>query len=142
MRLLIALIVFLAAPTMRGSEGVDITVTVTNIPGAKGNLLVGLYDSAKSFTDRPLPQSLKIPVTSAGSITATIRNVKPGVYAISVIQDLNENGKLDRAFGVMPKEPLGFSRIREIPRGKPSFEACSFEVGDKNLSLTIPLTVK
>lgn len=123
-------------------EGVTVTVTVTNIPGAEGNLLIGLYDSAKDFTGNPLPNSPKIPVTSEENVVATIENVKPGTYAISVIQDLNGNGKLDKSFIGMPKEPLAFSVIRKIPKGKPKFEACSFEVGTDDLAMTIALVTK
>lgn len=124
------------------NEGVTLTVTVTNIPGAKGNMLVGLYDSAASFTETPLAVSPKIAVTSTEALVATIRHVKPGTYAIAVIQDLNGNGKLDRNFLGMPKEPLAFSVIQEIPNGKPEFTACSFQVKSANVAMTIPLTVK
>jgi uncharacterized protein (DUF2141 family) len=142
MKIIIALL-FLAAP-MRGfaDEGVTLSVTVTNIPGAQGTILIGLYESAGSFTDRPLEVSPKVAVTSTDDLTAKIENVKPGTYAIAVIQDLNGNGKLDRNFLGMPKEPLAFSVIKEIPRGKPDFAACSFEVKDKDVAMTIPLTVK
>lgn len=119
-----------------------LTVTVTNIPGAKGSLLVGVYDSPESFTGKPLPDSPKIPLTSSDSVTAKVEGLKPGTYAVAVIQDLNGNGELDRnAFG-MPKEPLAFSVIKKIPKGKPSFRACSFEIKDEDVALTIPLVLE
>lgn len=142
MKTIIAILFLAASVQGFADEGVTLTVTVTNIPGAKGNMLIGLYDSAGSFTARPLPESPKIPVTSTGNITASIKNVKPGTYAIAVIQDLNGNGKLDRNFAGMPQEPLAFSVIRKIPMGKPDFAACSFEVKKKDVKMTIPLTVK
>lgn len=130
------------APVLNGDEGVTVTVTVTNIPGAKGNLLVGLYDSEKSFLKKPYKNSPKIPITGTGNITATIENVVPGTYAISVIQDLNKNGKLDKSIVGMPKEPLAFSVIREIPRGRPKFGPCSFQVGEEDISMTISLVTE
>lgn len=139
--ILIALFPFLALSLM-AEEGVKLTVTVTNIPGAQGDLLIGLYDSAESFTSAPLPQSPKITLTSKDNVTATIENVKPGRYAIAVIQDLNRNGELDKNFVGMPKEPLAFSVIDKIPKGKPKFEACSFEVLQADLAMTIELVVK
>ena len=120
-------------------EGVTLTVTVTNIPGGKGDMLIGLYNSVESFTDTPLPESPKITLVSKDDLVATIENVKPGVYAIAVIQDLNQNGVLDKNFlGI----PLAFSVIKKIPKGKPAFADCSFEVKDEDLALTIPLTLK
>jgi uncharacterized protein (DUF2141 family) len=133
----------LAATALAGAEETyTLTVRITNIPGAKGQLLVGVYDSASSFTARPLPQSPKIPVGSTSPVTARISGLKPGVYAVAVVQDLNGNGVLDRNALGMPREPLGFSRIQRIPRGKPSFAACSFEIRDRDVSMTIPLTVE
>lgn len=120
-------------------DGVNVQVTVTGIPGVKGTMLVGLFDSAGSFTKSPLKNSPKVRVTSTNPITVTIPNVSPGTYAISVVQDLNENGKLDKSIIGMPKEPLAFSVIKVIPRGKPKFADCSFTVGEEDVSLTIPL---
>lgn len=119
-----------------------LTVTVTNIPGAKGNLLIGLYDSEATFTDEPLAISPKIPVTSSDDVNTTIEGLKPGTYAIAVIQDLNGNGELDRNFLGMPKEPLAFSVISEIPKGKPNFAACAFKIVDADVAMTIPLVLK
>lgn len=119
-----------------------LTVTVTNIPGAKGNLLIGLYDSEATFTDEPLAISPKIPVTSSDDVNTTIEGLKPGTYAIAVIQDLNGNGELDRNFLGMPKEPLAFSVISEIPKGKPNFAACAFTIVDADVAMTIPLVLK
>ncbi|MEM9281216.1 MAG: DUF2141 domain-containing protein [Verrucomicrobiota bacterium] len=120
----------------------DVTVTVTNIPGAEGNLLVGLYDSEKTFTKVPVGESAKVPLTSTKDVTVTFDDVAPGRYAIAVIQDLNGNGKLDKTFVGMPKEPLAFSVIREIPKGKPKFAACAFTVGENPVKMTIPLVLE
>lgn len=121
--------------------GVTLTVEVTNIPGVKGDLLIGLFDSAETFTVTPLPQSPKVPIVSVDPVKAEIKNLKPGTYAVVVIHDLNSNGKLDKVFG-MPKEPLAFSNDPVIPRGVPAFEACTFVVADKDLSIVIPLKLK
>jgi len=123
-------------------DGATITVTVTNIPGAKGELLIGLYNSADTFTVTPLEESPKVPLTSTDPVTVKFIGVEPGTYAIAVIQDLNQNGELDKNFIGIPKEPLAFSIITEIPRGKPDFEACSFEVAAEDLEMEISLTSK
>jgi uncharacterized protein (DUF2141 family) len=122
-------------------DGVTLTVEVTNIPGVKGDLLIGLFDSAETFTVTPLPQSPKVPIVSVDPVKAEIKNLKPGTYAVVVIHDLNSNGKLDKVFG-MPKEPLAFSNDPVIPRGVPAFDACTFVVADKDLSIVIPLKLK
>ncbi len=127
--------------TAAADEGATLTVTVTNIPDAKGTLLVGVYDKSQNFTEKPLPQSPKIPLKSSTPVTAKIAGLEPGTYAVAVIQDLNGNGILDRGPFGMPREPLAFSVIRQIPRGKPSFSACSFVI-ETDLSITIPLVLE
>tara|TARA_R110002096_G_scaffold23303_2_gene74231 strand:+ start:1164 stop:1604 length:441 start_codon:yes stop_codon:yes gene_type:complete len=138
-------LVFAITNVVIGEEvepGITISVTVTNIPGAKGELLVGLYDSDENFTKKPLAQSTVAELTSQDDVTVEIENVLPGTYAIAVIQDLNENGKLDKSILGMPKEPLAFSVIKEISRGKPKFTACSFDVGDEPIEMTISMVVE
>ena len=140
--LTLLLSVFAARSGLAQEKGYALTVTVTNIPGAKGNLLIGIYDSEASFTDEPLPISPKIPVTSTDDVNTTIEGLKPGTYAIAVIQALNGNGELDRNFLGIPKEPLAFSVITEIPKGKPDFTACSFKIVDADFAMTIPLVLR
>lgn len=136
-------IFFLPIQSGQTQEGAyALTITVTNLPGAKGNLLIGLYDSEVSFTDEPLAISPKIPLISGDDVNTTIEGLQPGTYAIAVIHDLNGNGALDRNFLGMPKEPLGFSVIREIPKRKPDFKACAFKIVDADVALTIPLVLK
>lgn len=138
----ILLAVFLPCLLHADEKGVTIKVTVTNIPGVKGDLLVGLFNSENSFTKDPMAISPKVDIETADDLLVEIPNVKPGTYAISVVQDLNENGKLDKSFVGMPKEPLAFSVIKEIPRGKPKFADCSFQVGEEDVELTISLVVE
>lgn len=119
-----------------------LTVRITDIPGAKGDLLVGIYETAESFTASPMEASPKIELTTAEDQVVVFNDLKVGKYAIAVIQDLNRNGKLDRNFFGMPKEPLAFSVLKKIPKGKPKFEACSFEIGEEPVALVIPLITK
>ena len=144
MKLTIFLTLFALLPfsTFATEQTVTLTVKVGNIPRGEGKLLIGLYDSAKAFTKTPLPQSPKIPVKGTKPVHARITGVKPGTYAIVIVHDLNGNGKLDKNFIGMPKEPLAFSRNPKIPMGLPAFEACSFVVGKKDLSFDIPLKLK
>ena len=136
------LFVLTAISPLFAAEGVTLTVTVTDIPGVKGDMLIGLYNSVESFTDAPLPESPKITLVTEAAPVPKLKNVTPGIYAIAVIQDLNQNGILDKNFLGIPKEPLAFSGIKKIPMGKPKFADCSFEVKEEDMAWTIPLTVE
>jgi len=143
MKLFLGLLV-LASTTVFYTEAAAATLTVriSDIPGAKGDLLVGIYATADSFTASPMEESPKIKLTTEEDQVVVFKDLKPGKYAIAVIQDLNENGKLDRNFLGIPKEPLAFSVLKKIPRGKPKFEACSFEIGKEPVYLVISLITK
>ncbi len=141
MKLLFGLLLLLS-PGLFAEEGDALTVRVTDIPGVKGNLLVGLYETAESFTDSPMAESPKIELKTAEDQIVVFKDLKPGKYAIAVVQDLNKNGKLDRNFLGMPKEPLAFSVIKKIPKGKPKFEDCAFEIRDEPVAMVIALVTK
>ena len=44
-----------------------------------------------------------------GTATASLTDLAPGTYAVSVFHDANANGKLDTFLGI-PREGYGFSR--------------------------------
>ena len=140
--LLVTLATAWSFATASAVRGADITVIISNIPAAKGQLLVGLFDSQKGFPRKPLPQSEKVTLTSTDPVKVTIKGVSPGRYAIVVIQDLNTNGKLDKSFVGMPQEPIAFSQNPVIPKGVPKFEDCAFDVAGENLEMEIPLKLK
>ncbi len=143
MKLLLGLLLFVSTGAFAAEPKANLlTVRVTDIPGVKGNLLVGLYDTAASFTDSPMDVSPKIELVTAEDQIVVFNDLKPGKYAIAVVQDLNKNGKLDRNFLGMPKEPLAFSVIKKIPKGKPKFEDCAFDIGEEPVAMVIALVTK
>ena len=70
-------------------------------------------------------------------ITVEIADVDAGEYAIAVIQDLNENKRLDRNFLKIPKEPYGFSGAWK--KGAASFEQALFDAEEYGFRVTIKL---
>jgi 4,4'-diapolycopenoate synthase len=64
-------------------------------------------------------------------------DLPPGVYAVSVYEDLNENHKLDKGFLGIPVEPVGVSKNPPTRMGPPRFEESSFRLGAKPLTIQI-----
>lgn len=86
-------------------------------------------DTEKSYVGSEIPKS---------NGTATFDyQVPPGVYAIVVIDDLNENEKLDRNFLGIPKEGFGFANNPRVFFRAPSFETASIEVKCPRTETTI-----
>jgi uncharacterized protein (DUF2141 family) len=85
-------------------------VEITGIKAGQGNLRVAVFDEAhrEEFPEGTYLHGAEVPATEE-VMTVEIPDVDPGKYAIAVIQDLNENQKLDRNKLRIPKEPYGFS---------------------------------
>lgn len=120
--------------------GTSVSVTVTDLRNAKGVVRACLTGNAKDWPNcKVAATSRKVVVDATGSVTFTFENVAPGSYAIAIAHDENNNGKLDRALLLMPKEGYGFSRDAPVVMGPPSFKAAAFTVGGEPQSQTIKM---
>ena len=68
-----------------------------------------------------------IPVKSKDFIYE-FKNIPVGKYAIAIYQDLNKNGKLDKNWFGIPKEPYGFSYIKKGETGSADFTEALFDL--------------
>ena len=102
----------------------------------KGNIVLSVYDSPEHFRKQAL-QVLRVPTVTAQHQPITL-SLPAGTYAISVYQDANANGKIDRNLIGIPTELGGFSNNPRIVMGPPSFKRCAFRL-EGNLHTTILL---
>ncbi len=111
-------------------------VTVKGLKAGKGNIRVAVFDNAhrEEFPEGTYLYGAEVPAT-AEQVTVAIADVTHGQYAIAVIQDLNENQKLDRNIFTKPKEPYGFSGAWKS--GKASFEDALVDTEKVGFSITI-----
>lgn len=102
----------------------------------KGNIVLSVYDSPEHFRKQAL-QVLRVPTATAQHQPITL-SLPASTYAISVYQDANANGKIDRNLIGIPTELGGFSNNPRIVMGPPSFKRCAFRL-EGNLHTTILL---
>jgi uncharacterized protein (DUF2141 family) len=128
------------AQTSDSSSTNAIKVDVVGLHTNEGKVHCALYSSADGFPD----DSAK----AAKLTTAKIANervvcefpaVTPGEYAVSVYQDENSNGKLDRNFMGVPKEGVGASNDAKGSFGPPKFADARFLYEGGLQELTIHL---
>jgi uncharacterized protein (DUF2141 family) len=98
----------------------NLEVTVQNIKEKKGTIRVGLFTNEKDFLKKATEG--KVVKASGEEIIVSFNNLKPGIYAVSVIHDENENGELDSNFMGIPKEGFGFGNNAMGSFGPPSFD--------------------
>lgn len=121
------------------AQAADLTVNISNITVKQGNVNVALYNEAKDFPEglgRLQGQELN---PSKDKLNIIFKELPPGRYALSVMQDYNGNGMLDRNFFGIPTEPYGFSQREKGETGKPSFEQASFALDKESKTLDIEL---
>jgi uncharacterized protein (DUF2141 family) len=112
-----------------------LTVTVTGIAQRTGKLHVGLATDDKTFSGKSaITQIVDVPAT--GDATITFADLKPGKYAVRVLQDMNDNKTMDFS-GQMPSEPFGFSNVTML-MGPPTFDQCAFALdGNKSVQVSM-----
>jgi len=113
----------------------SLTVTVTKLRNAKGRVQFSLYNKNGSIPDQYYKhffRQLKGEITN-GRSTVMFSNLPEGRYAINILHDENDNGKIDKGF-MLPKEGIGFSNYQSIGlRNRPNFNKASFEVKSNTL---------
>ncbi len=125
------------ALTAAAASGSAVSITVTGLRSAKGQVLGCLTTQPRAFPDcakDPAAHKLVAAIV-ANTVQLEFGPVAPGRYAISLLHDENGNGKADMVL-FMPKEGFGFSRDAPVRFGPPSFNSAAFAVAETSVQLT------
>ena len=109
-----------------------LTVRIENTDIGRGYLMIGIFNNDVNF-----PDSFFIGdrISVSDNITiVTFNDLPVGRYAVSVYQDSNNNGQLDRGIFGIPKEKYGFSNGAR----RPNFNDSSFDFSE-NMTITIQI---
>jgi uncharacterized protein (DUF2141 family) len=139
MKKIISIMVFVMVSVVVFAQQNTLTVNTTGINSIKGNVYVYLYTSEEGF---PIEVSkanrFKKAEVVSNSVTVIFENLKPGIYAVSVYQDIDANGKINKNFLGIPKEPVGVSNNAEGVMGPPKYEDAKFNL-NSNKTIEIKL---
>lgn len=130
--------------TLFSAQAVELEVVIHGIERIQGNVRVGIYDSKETFRIEPMEQSETIEVTEEvveeGRVTAILKDLEPGVYAIAVVWDINKNEELDVSGPFKrPVEPTGFSHNPKMLFGPPKYKDCVFTLTEEGGKMEITL---
>ncbi|MDT0556582.1 DUF2141 domain-containing protein [Patiriisocius hiemis] len=115
------------------NEGTTITVTVP-VKSDKGHVIFGLYNETTFMKAAPI-QGLESKIKD-GKAVVTFKDVAPGVYAISLFHDTNDNKQMDFEPNGMPKEMYGVSN-NVMSMGPPQWNDAKFEVANQPIEMEI-----
>ena len=135
---------FISALIASGSIGAmpfaqagELTVTISDIRNAKGTIMVAVEKSDAGWNDQEKPVAAqKIP--ASGKEVVLKFDLPAGEYAVQVMHDENDNGKLDTNFMGMPTEGYGFSNNPQVMR-KAHFDEAKFALGEAAASIVVRL---
>ena len=114
-------------------------VLVQGVRSGDGQIACALFASHEGFPDEQDKAAHgKVLVASAGTVEFEFDEVPLGKYAISVLHDENNNGRLDTNFLGMPREGYGVSGDAYRRFGPPRYDDALVELGP-GLTLVIPL---
>ena len=117
----LALFMSLLSPALALAELPGVRVVVSGLSPATGTVEISLFDSAESFMKEPYLQQSG-PVDEDGSFETKFVSLPDGEYAVVVVHDANDNGKLDSGFLGFGGEGYGFSNNARSWFGWPDFE--------------------
>ena len=112
-------------------------IEFTGIRNNEGQIAINISSDPKGFPRKPAIeiQFIKDQVKD-GVLIAEIDSLAYGIYAVSVLDDLNSDMEMEM-FLRFPKEGYGFSLNPDIKLRAPKFKECSFELNQPHLKITI-----
>jgi uncharacterized protein (DUF2141 family) len=139
-RIFLTLIVSFAAFANLASA-IELTITVSDIKAAEGQIILRVYTPESEWLSTYQNGPFKTAVISLkdlkGDSLEQTFDLPKGRYAVTALQDLNDNSKLDKNWMGIPTEPIGETERSSAKKGPPKFEDTSF-----NLSATSKKRIK
>jgi uncharacterized protein (DUF2141 family) len=116
-------------------------VKIADIRSGKGKIILNVFKDNNSY-DKEQPYK-KIVFDKKDLVNGTLNvhfGLEPGVYGITLLDDENEDGKINKNFVGIPKEGFGFSNFFMTKMKKPSFD--DFKVDLKSSDIKVEIRVK
>jgi uncharacterized protein (DUF2141 family) len=113
----------------RINTSVDVEIMVKKIKNAKGKILIGIFKDNPSFEKETPFKSIILTKEALSNGTLKVKmQLEPAIYGASLLDDENDNRKMDYNFLGFPKEGFGFSNYYFSGFSKPKFDVFKFEV--------------
>jgi len=85
-----------------------LSITIHNIYPVKGDIYIAIYDNDDDFMDIEKVAFRKIAPIESEVQTIILNDIPAGEYAVSVFQDIDENGELIQILLAYPANPSAF----------------------------------
>lgn len=106
----------------------NLIVEIDNVAPNKGKLYLAFWDNKNDFLNNEKTTFVKAIDGNKKKLNVKIPTVKKGWWAMAILQDENDNKKMDYNFFGVPQENFGFSNNPTIFMSEPSFDECKFNL--------------
>ncbi len=117
-----------------------LNVEISGIKCDEGVIVLAFFTNQESFDedDPVILKTVKKDEIYNGTLTVSFDDIPPGKYGIALLDDKNENGKMDYNFIGLPKEGFGFSNFYQSGFFRPKFNDFAFAFyNDKIIKIRI-----
>jgi uncharacterized protein (DUF2141 family) len=133
-------IVLLSSFSNQKQETCSLTIDVSELRNSEGTVQFALYNREDAFPDEHYKKYFKKLTGKIvnGASTVTFENLPEGKYAVNILHDENNDGKIKKGI-IFPKEGIGFSNFQSIGfSNRPTFSKASFSMlSDKKIKVNI-----
>ena len=129
---LLLLVTFLAISGFAEEVKHQLIVKASGAKPNTGQAFLSLFSSPENYLKNPFVKISK-PIDKSGQATFVIDRLDSGTYAVSVVHDEDNNGRLNRGFLGIPTELVGFSNNAKGTFGPPTFKEASFLLIEKKM---------
>jgi uncharacterized protein (DUF2141 family) len=131
---------FFTLETLGQSNQTSLQVSISGANNDSGSIRILVFSKPSGFPDQVKQAVRSISLAPKnGKASFKLTDLPAGTYAIGVIHDQDNNGKLSTNSVGYPTEKFGFSNNPKVYFGPPSFEKAAFVLGKTALSLEINL---
>lgn len=143
LKVLIALIIVVSGFAFNSegeNETFSLTVNVAHLQNSTGVVQFSLYNTEGSIPDEHFEKyflQLKSSISENES-SVTFENIPKGTYAINILHDEDEDGKVTKGF-ILPIEGLGFSNFTSLNLlNRPNYTKARFNLeSDKTMNIKV-----
>ena len=129
-----------ALETLGQSNPTNLQVSISGASSDTGSIRILVFSKPSGFPDqvKQAVRSISLP-SKNGKASFKLTDLPTGTYAIGVIHDQDNNGKLSTNAVGYPTEKFGFSNNPKVYFGPPSFEKATFVLGKTAVLVEISL---
>ncbi|APR80723.1 Hypothetical protein A7982_06070 [Minicystis rosea] len=120
-------------------DKVSLSVRALDFRNTKGRAIVAVFNDKDGWPKIEKAIRVEKVGLDKSTLDVTFRDLPPGTYAVEVIHDENDNGKLDMRWLPYPKPIEGAGASNDAPAslGPPSWADARFRLTDKGGAIAI-----